>query len=166
MLALIFTRKLRPMIIGSISGWLMLAGMIARPRATSSRTSSAGGTLAGGDERHLRGDLAGAGTLQLGAAVADHPGPRRQPGRQIDHRVRIGVGPRGVIEVEVIPGGQVDPPERNASAGHPLQFAVSLAAASDGSGGDGRFDRLGKDVSHFSSPYAGITRSGSYGRRP
>jgi hypothetical protein len=40
MLALIFTRKLRPMIIGSSSGWLMLAGMIARPRATSSRTNS------------------------------------------------------------------------------------------------------------------------------
>ena len=30
MFALIFTRKLRPMIIGSISGWLMFAGMIAR----------------------------------------------------------------------------------------------------------------------------------------
>ena len=30
MLALIFTRKLRPMIIGSLSGWLMLAGMMAR----------------------------------------------------------------------------------------------------------------------------------------
>src|ERR671916_804112 len=40
MLALIFTRKLRPMIIGSDSGWLMLAGMMARPRATSSRTNS------------------------------------------------------------------------------------------------------------------------------
>ncbi|TKS64196.1 MAG: hypothetical protein EWM73_00682 [Nitrospira sp.] len=40
MLELIFTRKLRPMIIGSLSGWLMLAGMIARPRATSSRTNS------------------------------------------------------------------------------------------------------------------------------
>ena len=40
MLALILVRKLRPMIIGSISGWLMLAGMIARPRATSSRTNS------------------------------------------------------------------------------------------------------------------------------
>ena len=40
MLALIFTRKLRPMIIGSNSGWLMLAGMIARPSATSCRTNS------------------------------------------------------------------------------------------------------------------------------
>src|ERR1043165_8975061 len=40
MLALIFTRKLRPMIIGSDSGWLMLAGIIARPRATSARTNS------------------------------------------------------------------------------------------------------------------------------
>src|SRR3954465_5790340 len=40
MLALIFTRKLRPMIIGSLSGWLTFDGMIARPRATSSRTNS------------------------------------------------------------------------------------------------------------------------------
>ena len=32
-LALILVRKLRPMIIGSSSAWLMLAGMIARPRA-------------------------------------------------------------------------------------------------------------------------------------
>src|ERR1700760_4796623 len=40
MLALIFTRKLRPMIIGSSSGWLIFAGMIARPAATSERTNS------------------------------------------------------------------------------------------------------------------------------
>ena len=40
MLALIFTRNRLPMIIGSLSGWLMLAGMIARPAATSSRTTS------------------------------------------------------------------------------------------------------------------------------
>jgi len=40
MLALIFTRKLRPMIIGSTSGWLMLCGMMARPRAISCRTNS------------------------------------------------------------------------------------------------------------------------------
>ncbi len=40
MLVLIFTRKFLPIAIGSSSGWLMLAGMIARPRATSSRTNS------------------------------------------------------------------------------------------------------------------------------
>ncbi|MCY1381304.1 hypothetical protein D9M69_691940 [compost metagenome] len=40
MLALIFTPKLRPMAMGSTSGWLMLVGMMARPRATSSRTNS------------------------------------------------------------------------------------------------------------------------------
>src|SRR3954466_15682360 len=39
-LALIFTRKLRPMIIGSDSGWLMLEGIIARPLAPSARTNS------------------------------------------------------------------------------------------------------------------------------
>ena len=42
MFALIFTRNRRPMIIGSDSGWLMLAGMMARPRATSLNTSSTG----------------------------------------------------------------------------------------------------------------------------
>ena len=41
MLALIFTKKLRPMIIGSTSGWFIFEGIIARPRATSSRTNSA-----------------------------------------------------------------------------------------------------------------------------
>src|SRR3546814_10771859 len=46
MLAVIFTRKLRPIAIGSDSGWLMLDGLIARPRATSSRTNS-GVTLSG-----------------------------------------------------------------------------------------------------------------------
>ena len=39
-LALIFIRKLRPMIIGSSRGWLMLQGMMARPRAISLRTNS------------------------------------------------------------------------------------------------------------------------------
>ena len=39
MLALILTRKFLPMAIGSSSPWLMLAGMMARPRATSSRTN-------------------------------------------------------------------------------------------------------------------------------
>ena len=45
-LALILVRKFRPMIIGSDSGWLILAGMMARPRATSLRTNS-GVTKAG-----------------------------------------------------------------------------------------------------------------------
>src|SRR5260370_665113 len=40
MLALIFTRNLRPMTIGSDSGWLMFAGSTARPAAISSRTTS------------------------------------------------------------------------------------------------------------------------------
>ena len=42
MFALILTRKLRPMVIGSSSRWRMFAGMMARPRATSLRTNSAG----------------------------------------------------------------------------------------------------------------------------
>ena len=38
MLALTFTRKCRPMAMGSDSGWLTLAGMMARPAATSAHT--------------------------------------------------------------------------------------------------------------------------------
>src|SRR5215813_3282771 len=40
MLALIFTKKFRPMIIGSDSGWFTFAGIIARPFATSLLTDS------------------------------------------------------------------------------------------------------------------------------
>jgi hypothetical protein len=40
MLALILTLKFLPIIIASSSRWLILAGMIARPAAISSRTNS------------------------------------------------------------------------------------------------------------------------------
>lgn len=40
MFALTFTRKLRPIAIGSLSGWFTLHGITARPRATSLRTNS------------------------------------------------------------------------------------------------------------------------------
>ena len=39
-LVLIFTRKFLPIAIGSSSGWLTFAGIIALPRATSPRTNS------------------------------------------------------------------------------------------------------------------------------
>ena len=42
MFELILTRAFRPIAIGSSAPWLTFAGMIMRPRATSSRTSSAG----------------------------------------------------------------------------------------------------------------------------
>ena len=73
------------MIIGSVSGWLMLAGMMARPRATSSRTNSgvislrdagaeavavgqrrAAQILARGDVFHFLGDQALARIMKLG----------------------------------------------------------------------------------------------------
>src|SRR5215470_17830355 len=81
-LALILVRKLRPMIIGSSSAWLMLEGMMARPRATSLRTNSgvmkagtdalklAAEILALGDIDHLLGDDAGAGEFELRDLVA------------------------------------------------------------------------------------------------
>ena len=96
-LALILVRKLRPIAIGSSSAWLMLHGMMARPRAISSRTNSgvtnsgteapklspsllrpfgalelllAAEVLALGDVDHLLGDDAGAGEFELRDRVA------------------------------------------------------------------------------------------------
>ena len=54
MLALILTRKLRPMIIGSSSGWLMLAGMMARPRGDLVAHELGADALAQRDVLHLR----------------------------------------------------------------------------------------------------------------
>ena len=97
MLALIFTRKLRPMAIGSASGWLTLLGMMARPRATSSRTKSGASPSRSRDELHLGGDDSLAGVVHLGdgapggrrAAPAGAPlanaGSDDRPGRR-DHR--------------------------------------------------------------------------------
>ena len=56
MLALIFTRKLRPMIIGSLSGWLTLAGRTARPAGDLVAHELRGDALADRDVLHLRGD--------------------------------------------------------------------------------------------------------------
>src|SRR5271156_5915635 len=139
MFALTLTANALPMIIGSLSGWLWLAGITARPRATSSRTSSAGMSSR-------------AAVNALSARVS--PGPGRQPGRQVDHRVRVGVGPGGVVEVEVVSGGQVHPPEWHSQtspgtgsltspAAWARYFAVGLAAARNGSGGHGWFDGNG-----------------------
>ena len=49
------------MIIGSVSGWLMLFGMIARPRATSSRTNS--GVIVAGSRRRSSAPRAGGAAL-------------------------------------------------------------------------------------------------------
>ena len=57
MLALTFTRNFDPMTMGSDSGWLTLAGRMARPAAISSRTSSAGTPSRVATNCHLRGDL-------------------------------------------------------------------------------------------------------------
>jgi hypothetical protein len=92
MLALIFTANALPMIIGSLSGWRWLAGITARARHLTAHHLGLH-TLAFGDERHLSGDLPGPRPLQLRATVTHHPRPARQPARQIDHRVGVGIGP-------------------------------------------------------------------------
>ncbi len=115
MLALILTRKLRPIAIGSASGWLMFDGMMARPRAISSRTNSGGDevgdagaevlavarggerggaaeVLADGDIFHLGRDDAAAGVGDLRHRRA---GPRAQR-RALD--VGEGLGVRPLVE--------------------------------------------------------------------
>ena len=111
-LALILVRKFRPMIIGSHSGWLILAGMMARPRATSLRTNSgvtkarnrraealpvgeprlrllglalAADILAMGDIDHLLGDDAGPRQLEL---------RDRTPASAVDPRRALRASPR------------------------------------------------------------------------
>ena len=126
MLALIFTANALPMIIGSLSGWWWLAGMTARPPATSSRTSLAAHPLTGGDERHLRGHLTGPRPLQLRAAIAHHPRPRRQPRSQIDHRLSIGVRARGVVQVQMLTIGQAHPPKRHFGGRDILDIEVDV----------------------------------------
>ena len=65
MLALILHIEATPMHIGSRLVWWMLAGMIIRPRATSSRTSLGRQALALGDVLHLLGDPALPGVVHL-----------------------------------------------------------------------------------------------------
>ena len=80
MLALIFTRKLRPMIIGSSSRWLMFGrddGAAARHFVADELGRQ---PFADGDELHLRRDLALARVVQLrdrlaGARRAARPPP-------------------------------------------------------------------------------------------
>ena len=73
MFALILHLEATPMPIGSRFVWLMLAGMIMRPRATSARTSSGARLLALGDVLHLLGDDALAGVVHLRANFVVFP---------------------------------------------------------------------------------------------
>ena len=82
MLAFTFTRKARPMAMGSDSGWLTLAGMMARP--ASHLVAHQGGldVLTQRHEFHLGGDLPAPGVVQLRhrRAPAGHEGSA--PGRR------------------------------------------------------------------------------------
>ena len=81
MLALIFTRKLRPMIIGSLSGWLTFAGRIARPRATSARTNS-GSTFSRSATNSISGVISPRRSVVHLRHVAAGLGPARQARRR------------------------------------------------------------------------------------
>ncbi len=126
-LALTFTQNALPMIIGSALEVVVVGGMTARPRATSSRTSSGGNPSRLSDIRHLGGDLPGAGPLQLGAAIFVHiPARGARPAfRSITASV-IGVRTRGVIQVKMFGVGEVHPAER-----HPQRRAVMVDLAID-----------------------------------
>ena len=106
-------------------------------------------TLARGDERHLRGDLTGPRPLQLRTAIAHHTRPWRQARMQIDHRMRIRVRARGVIQIQVLAIGEVHPPKRHARTWHPVEIPVVLAAAHDRASGHRRIDNK---LSHHKLP--------------
>ena len=115
MLALTLTRKLRPIAIGSSSRWLMLAGMIARPSATSRpnefrrdevgdsapKISPSAMVAAALDRRlarkilpmrdidHLFGDDSGACEFVLGDELTGLAGAQR-PGRRTVRREAVG----------------------------------------------------------------------------
>lgn len=142
MLALTFTANALPMIIGSLSGWWWLAGITARPRATSSRTSSADMSSRAAMNA-ISAVISRRGPAAAGCPDREPLGPMRQPRGQVDHRVRVGVGPGGVVEVEVVSGGQVHPSKRDlesSSAAGSLDFTVGLGAARDGTRGHRRFN--------------------------
>src|SRR5216684_2737703 len=89
-LALILVRKLRPMIIGSSSPWLMLQGMIARPLAMGVE----GFRGMGGADIAVVFRLDLAALIFLDAAALLHPfdARARKPGIDVDGHGRIGVG--------------------------------------------------------------------------
>ena len=64
-LELTLTRKLRPMIMGSLSGWLIFAGIMARPRATSERTNFGIDIFPDGDKFHFGRDFTAFGIVHL-----------------------------------------------------------------------------------------------------
>ena len=119
MLALTFTANALPMIIGSVSGWLWLAGITARPRATSSRTSSAG-TPSRAAMNAISAVISPArARCSWVPRSRTTPGRGRQAGVQVDRRVRVGVRAGGVVQVEVLAVGQVHPAERHPRARTP-----------------------------------------------
>src|SRR5690554_3569165 len=126
-LPLIFTRKLRPMIIGSDSGWLILQGMIARlpeeitPEFVRDEVADVlvaedaldliGAKrlptliLADGDKFHLRGDDPLAGVVQLGDVLSLLRAPRRAG--QVE--AKPGQGRIVGATPAVVGGGAVEP---------------------------------------------------------
>ena len=96
----------------------MLAGMIARPRATSSRTNSAGRPFAHRDELHLGRDLALARVVQLRHARVGAPAthPRRTQLRQAGGDVVILRAARVVHEERRLVATKRDLAHRHAHA--------------------------------------------------
>ena len=108
MLALILQRLATPIAIGSSSGWLMLAGMIMRPRATSSRTSSGVELFFVCDERHLFGDGALARIVHLREVAVCVLLPA--PGKPLCPRFRDAVA----VAVRAVRGSHKNPNRKNS----------------------------------------------------
>src|SRR2546422_56079 len=139
MLALIFTRKLRPIIIGSVFGWVMFDGMIARPRAISSRTNS--GVASAG----VLAPPGGPGCW-LGEGRPPAPGPCAVAPADVERDGRVRVRDRGVVNEErrvLLDGAglerlrrrEADLPHRDAHAWF-VAFDVDLPRSREGLGRD------------------------------
>ena len=139
MLALIFTAKPRPMIIGSTSGWLMLAGMMARPAGHLAPHELGRHPLAEGHELHFRGDVPPPRVVQLGdgATAAVHralergrdecvldPGVRRGDDRLASEALDVTFedpgqsgGRESLADIRPLRAAGVVDPERGLAAG-------------------------------------------------
>jgi hypothetical protein len=170
MFALILTRNFLPMIIGSDSGWLRLAGITARPRATSLRTSSTSTP-----SRTATNRISGV-TMPALAQASWVAAPSTGSRASIQACLILGSpARRSMVAVSSVYGPEVS----YTSKCSPLVSSTLRTGTRKASGPStytlcepwiGPVVTLGVTVRSSSAvmaipPYAGITRSGSYGRR-
>ena len=145
MLALIFTAKLRPMIIGSSSGWLTLAGMMARPRATSDADELRIEALRGWRRTPSRRDdaLRAKCSWVTPAAAAPRRPPTARAASASPARDVVPLRPARVVDAQRLAVGQRDLAHRHRT---PRGLDVDLAGVRKSGGEIGAGRRSGSGV--------------------